>query len=82
MISKCQLQWCNILLMTEISDLTLLMLQKNCSESDNGSKGEFGTEDIAKAHFSGLLSASTKRLISEKCKKNPKPFSYLNWPMK
>lgn len=45
---------------------------KNCSDSDNGSKGEYGTQDIAKADFSGILSASTKRLISEKCKKNPK----------
>lgn len=42
------------------------MLQKNCSDSENGSKGEFGTEDIAKAHFSGLLSASTKGLLVEK----------------
>lgn len=57
---------------------------KNCSDSDNGSKGEFGTEDIAKAHFSGLLSASTKGLLVKRAKrkKKPKPFSYLNWPMK
>lgn len=70
--------------MTEISGLTLLMLQKNCSDSDNGSKGEFGTEDIAKAHFSGLLSASTKGLLVKRAKrkKKPKPFSYVNWPIK
>lgn len=69
MISKCQLQECNILLMTEISGLTLLLLQKNRSDSDNGSKGEFGTEDVGKAHFSGLLSASTKGLLVKNEKK-------------
>lgn len=57
--------------MTEISGLTLLMLQKNCSDSNNGSKGGFGTEDIAKAHLSGLLNASTKNLLVKNAKKTP-----------
>lgn len=47
------------------------MLCKNCSESNNGSKGGFGTKDIAKAHFSGLLSASTKSLLVKNAKKTP-----------
>lgn len=36
-------------------------------------KGEFGTEDLAKAHFSGLLSASIKSLLV-KNEKTPQTF--------
>lgn len=28
-----------------------MLQKKTCSDSDNGSKGEFGTEDIAKPHL-------------------------------
>lgn len=50
------------------------MLHKNCSDSNNGSKGGFGTEDIAKGHFSGLPSASTKSSSVKNEKKNHQTF--------